>query len=184
MRTREEFATITNKFQKYVLEEESILSTVLKGQLLIENEIEFMLNHLLKDSSTINIERMYLPQKIDLLIAIGALTKEEGLPYKKLNSIRRKFAHKVDYKLNMVDLLSVRESLSEKHLQFHENSELEDELAIISELKLLILTLFSLLSVQNAIDEYKGPGDPVANEELVKYLNKSDKRYGKISLLK
>jgi hypothetical protein len=103
------------KYHSYVSEEINTLSVVLKGHLLIEKEMEALLDTILYDSSVLQLDRKFFPQKVDLLIAIGTFSRDVAKPYKRFNLLRRKYAHNVDYELKVSDIQELEDSLAKQH---------------------------------------------------------------------
>lgn len=153
MITREEAAVAIMKYYKFVLEEDSNLLIVLKGHLLIENQIENLLKSALIKPNALDFNRLNFPFKLDLLVAIGILSQEDIIAYKRFNSMRNKFAHNIDYEVNEEDIAIIKNTLSAKHLVFFEEEDYVKELEFNKKLKIIILTLFTLLIIHNASDE-------------------------------
>lgn len=178
MITREEVAISLYKLTKYVLEEDSILTIVLKGQLLIENHVESLLNIVLVEPSVFDYSRMYLPQKLDILVAIGVFSKNDTTAYRKFNHIRSKFAHNIDYELTNEDIKSILDAFSPKHLVLFEKSGFEKETNTIERLKLIILPLLLLVIIQSAIDDVEGKPQiqPIDIVELERIKSKANRK--------
>ena len=172
MITNEQMAATIVRYLKFVDEEKSIISMVLKGQLLIESEIERLIISVYSDPSVFDLNRMMYPQKVDLLIAIGVFTKDEMTPYKEFNKIRRKFAHDLMYELTEEDVNKVFHSLSEKHSALWAGLKLDDNKTPIELLKKLLLVMITLITLQNSIDEEldKKPIDPMSVSEIKQYI--------------
>ncbi|RLQ92115.1 hypothetical protein [Planomicrobium sp. Y74] len=170
MLTRFDAAAALGGYWIHVIEEESVLSVVLKGQMLIEIQIENLIKAVYVDPSVFDLNRMLYPQKLDLLVAIGIFSKKEIAPYKKFNNIRRKFAHDLSYKLSFADLNKVKDTLSEKHKIIIGKDLLEQE-DMNSLLKKILFSLLTLPILQNSIDERfnKSAKDPMTTEELEYY---------------
>lgn len=178
MKTRIEFAVTLSHFMKYIQEENSILSIVLKGQLLIENEIESLIKSVYQNASVLNLDRMFFPNKVDLLIAIGALSKDEGITYKLFNKLRRNYAHDIEYSMSKENLDEIISSFTTRHQTLDElfsnfiNSE--DKNDLVENTKRLIFILLILVLWQNAEDPTKGKksGDHFSVEEMRDYVNR------------
>lgn len=153
MITNEEFWVTLHKLYKYVLDEDSIITVVLKGHLLIENHIDSLLNTVLVEPSVLDLCRMYLPQKLDILVAVGVISKADAIAYRKFNQMRSKFAHNIDYELTNEDIRVIVESFTAKHKILFKKSEFDKETNTINRLKTVIQPLLYLLIFQNAVDE-------------------------------
>lgn len=184
MITRQEAAVTIYRYTKFVKDEESTLSIVLKGQMLIEGAIESLIHTVYTDSSVFNLTRMVYPQKLDLLVAIGVFQKEDILPYKKLNDIRRKYAHNLNYELKSSDLDIVKETLSKKHIALFQEGFKEQEEDIKSLLKIIILHLLTLIIYQNSKDVNfnKTPIEPLTIDEIKFYRDSALKTLEEESL--
>jgi hypothetical protein len=172
MKTREELAVTIGRLIEYIHEETSILTIVLKGQLLIESEVESLLHNALNDASVLSLERMFFPNKIDLLIALGILTKDEGKTYKLFNKLRRNYAHDMDYILSLSELDEINSSFTSRlktlsgiFVKDHESEETEKIL------KKIIVILLILILWQNSYDPELNstPRDFITSEEIMAY---------------
>ncbi|REK71978.1 hypothetical protein [Paenibacillus paeoniae] len=175
MKTRAELAVTLHHFKEFIQEENSILSIVLKGQLLIEKEIESLINSVYQNASVLNLDRMFFPNKIDLLIAIGALSIDEGNTYKLFNKLRRKFAHNIEYCMSKENLDEVISSFTARHHALDEIlNKLEDEIDIVENTKRVIRILLDLLLWQNAEDPEKNikSGEYISAEEIEDYVRR------------
>ncbi|WP_154649409.1 hypothetical protein [Calidifontibacillus oryziterrae] len=54
---------------------------------MIESQVESLLNTVLFESSVFDFSRMYLPQKLDLLVAIGVFSKSD-VTYRKSSEMQ------------------------------------------------------------------------------------------------
>ncbi|MDJ0332283.1 hypothetical protein [Planococcus sp. S3-L1] len=171
MISNEEAVAAMIRSYELINKEESILTIVLKGQLIIETEIERLISTVYFDSSVFDLNRMQYPQKLDLLVAIGIFTKDEIAPYREFNKIRRKYAHDLMYELKKEDLNKVVDSLSRKHMVFFGS----EKLSLIEDphilLKSLLLPLLFMIILQNSQDKVfdKKPHEPMLISEMEYY---------------
>lgn len=177
MLTRAEAAVTVVRYHKYIFEEKSILSIVLKGQLIIESEIEALIETVYTDPTVFNLSRMLYPQKLDLLIAIGVFSKEEIIPYKEFNKIRRKYAHDLNYLLKLEDLKKVTESLTKKHLIIIGEDKFDNVDDSLHLLHKILHGLIFLITLQNSKDPIfiKEPNEPMLLSEMEFYKSTAEK---------
>lgn len=177
IKTRAEGASVVYKIYNFLLKEKSLLVVALKGQMLIEKETEDLLYNVLINANVFEIERMFLPQKIDLLIAIGTLTVEEGNPYYVFNKIRRKYAHDLDYDVSSKDINDLKNAFSPKHKMINDLLAGKIKLSKSKTFRLTILILLSFLMVLNCVDPInnKIAGDDLTIEDIKKYFKSVEK---------
>ncbi|MBM7577655.1 hypothetical protein [Jeotgalibacillus terrae] len=155
MLTNEETATWIYKMHKYIFEEQSILTIVLKGHLIMENHLENLLDTILVDPSVLNYEKMYLMQKINLLAAMGVFTKKDIKAYQRFNKIRNNFAHDIDYEITSSDLDAIINSFTPKLVLIREEMTSYGSESV-SKLQSIIFSLIVLLILQNSEDKESG----------------------------
>jgi hypothetical protein len=72
------------KFSKHIysplLKMNESMTTILRGHLYIENEIEKQLETYLKHPEVLDLSRMKFPSKLDLLVAVGLMDKNKRIP--------------------------------------------------------------------------------------------------------
>ena len=83
--------------------EKELLSKLLTGHLSIENKLDLMLHRLFKNEKYIKQANLRFQQKIDLILALELIPEKLGLYIKRLNSLRNKYAHRIDYELTFDD---------------------------------------------------------------------------------
>lgn len=90
------------KYQESEIEmhyEKELLSKLLIGHLSIENKLDLMLNKYFPNESYYNKANLRFQQKLDLVLAIGLIPEKLGVFIKTINSLRNKYAHKLDFDL-------------------------------------------------------------------------------------
>lgn len=80
------------------------LQVILRGHLYIEHELEKLLKIYMVEPQLVLTERFMFMNKINLAIALGALSLDKKTPYKKLNDLRNKYVHQLKFKVSETDL--------------------------------------------------------------------------------
>lgn len=80
------------------------LQVILRGHLYIEHELEKLLKIYMVEPQLVLTERFMFMNKINLAIALGALSLEKKNPYKKLNELRNNYVHQLKFKVSETDL--------------------------------------------------------------------------------
>lgn len=88
------------------------LQLVLRGQLYIEAAIQKLIELTLADPTQIDLDRMLFPNKINLAVALGAISKEFTPPLLKLNKIRRGLAHDLNFTISHSDINALFDSFN------------------------------------------------------------------------
>ncbi|MEK1832423.1 hypothetical protein AAAC51_36485 [Priestia megaterium] len=109
---------------------DTALMIVLRGHIYIEHELEEMLKIGLKEPGTIfkkdGNTRIGFETKLNWAVAIGMLPKDARTAYVNLNTLRNKYAHKLDADLTDEDLKGIKDGfntdINETYKQFLESS--------------------------------------------------------------
>lgn len=110
-RRQEEFIELNKKFMKDTKSKE-ILIIILKGHLYIENEIIGMLTETIIDEKIIN--QSTFRQKLELAHSMGIIKNEYGV-FGKVNTIRNKYAHNIDYEFTEKDYEDLISTMPKVH---------------------------------------------------------------------
>ena len=102
---KRDYEESTNKF---ILETSKgdILQVVLRGHLYIEHELTTIIKRQLENPDHYIKDGMMFAQKLNLAYALGCLNKDEKAAYAKLNTIRNKYVHELDYKLTEQEFMN------------------------------------------------------------------------------
>ena len=92
------------------LEAEDDLAALLRGYLYVEVGLTHDIQKRLSHPEALNVQRLRFPEKIDLAIALGAIRKEDKPPLIKLNSLRNKVAHNLQYNISVQDVRDIYNS--------------------------------------------------------------------------
>lgn len=80
------------------------LQVILRGHLYIEHELEKLLKIYMVEPQLVLTERFMFMNKINLAIALGALSLDKKTPYKRLNELRNNYVHQLKFKVSETDL--------------------------------------------------------------------------------
>lgn len=146
MQYTDEMANLTGGFEKEGKEllkkfkedtkSEDELQVVLRGHLYLEHEIEKILRFVLVEPDYILTNRFMFMNKVNLGVALGLIPKEIAKVYEKLNRLRNKFAHTLEFKItdkNVNDIVShMNENMRKMCSVSCEKTLLEKVKAVIS----------------------------------------------------
>lgn len=97
----------------------SSVEVVIKGHLLIEQELAKLIElHLQAPSEAKNIHKKFAA-KLELAAAIGALSKEERSTLSKFNSIRNSIAHNINFDVTDKEYEDQWSTLLPKHKEMY-----------------------------------------------------------------
>lgn len=112
---KEEYESIWD-YCDYELDLELI---VLKGHLVSERYIErFIKLFLLKGERILDKGRLSYIQKLELLDSIGIIPDDLIICFRKLNGLRNKLAHELDYEITIEDIDPIGVQLGEEYNKF------------------------------------------------------------------
>lgn len=94
------------------MDDPSALSMLLKGHLWVEHALARAISIALTDATRLELDRMSFSAKIDLVVASGALPSEYESPLRRLNKVRNRSAHVLDFALTDEDIVGLHASLS------------------------------------------------------------------------
>lgn len=103
-----------NDLDQFVKEanDKNTLYAILRGHLYIERELVKLLNLKLENPQHILNHNFGFVNKIRLAVALGLLDIESMEAYIAFNTVRNKYAHQLDYKLNEKDLKTIIKQFS------------------------------------------------------------------------
>lgn len=166
-KTIEDIHSQMNKFVRDTAGDTALM-IVLRGHIYIEHELEEMLKIGLKEPGTIfkkdGNTRIGFETKLNWAVAIGMLPKDVRTAYANLNTLRNKYAHKLDADLTDEDLKGIKDGfntgINETYKQFLEGATDEQRNSSIWMIRRMIsvLWLHSKLAIynynQDKIDKY------------------------------
>jgi hypothetical protein len=88
------------------------LSLVIRGHLYVEAVLIMQIESALINKGALDFEWLNFPTKVDLAFALGKIGSADVRGFKALNSLRVKFAHKVQMTLTKQDELNLYNTLS------------------------------------------------------------------------
>ncbi|WP_179863349.1 hypothetical protein [Bacillus pseudomycoides] len=79
------------------------LQLILRGHLYIEHELERLLKIYMVEPKHILTDRFMFMNKLNLAIALGALSSSKKNSYKRLNDLRNRYVHALKFKMSELD---------------------------------------------------------------------------------
>jgi hypothetical protein len=95
-----------------VFKARSTLRLVIRGHQCVESALNRAIAESLAHSHVLEIKRMQFSLKVDLAIALGLVELEARPAFKKLNTIRNRFAHDPDSRLTKAEAMQLYHALS------------------------------------------------------------------------
>ncbi|WP_149185471.1 hypothetical protein [Bacillus sp. AY2-1] len=175
------------------------LQVILRGHLYIEHELEKLLKIYMVEPELVLTERFMFMNKINLAIALGALSLDKKIPYKRLNDLRNKYVHQLKFKVSETDLNRLVDSF-DRDLRgeisvkiWNEGLPVEYRGSQINKLQSAVLSLWTYLlkvvHVESTIkfkkkleivgEKYKG-NDPTKIEDA--YLAECEELFNKMQI--
>ncbi|MGG1167980.1 hypothetical protein [Bacillus cereus] len=139
-----EFMRVTN--------EEDELQIILRGHIYIEHEIERLLRNHLVEPDAILGDRFMFMSKLNLAVALGLISADKKIPYKKLNDLRNDYAHALNYKMTEKALRGLVQSMDKEirgtvfKKEWNEKKEMSVEERNLLKLKRAMLSLWVYVS--------------------------------------
>jgi hypothetical protein len=151
------------KFYRYT-ESEDFLGIILRGHLFIENELDKLLSNVLLNNTKMSLP--FFKSKLDCAYSIGVIDKEWYGGFSKLNKIRNKYAHDLDYefqKKDYEDLLATLDKESKREFnkdldatitirkikRFFTSNEEPENLTLRDKTRVLLSNFWIYLKLQN-----------------------------------
>lgn len=89
-------------FGKHLPHDNDLESTI-RGHLYLEHVLIHLLREALPNFHLMQIERVPFSIKVEICAALGVLSPDLVFPIKKINELRNKVAHKIDYTISVQD---------------------------------------------------------------------------------
>lgn len=96
---------------RIALESDSTLERVIRGHLFVESALISLIETKFLFPDRVDLARFSFQQKLDLALAHGFMWPEDEPSYRKLNALRNKIAHKLDYELDEQDIADISNCL-------------------------------------------------------------------------
>lgn len=110
--SREFFLGLNNK--------DELFTVIIKGHLLIENSLENLLKKFVENYKVLNYK--YFSEKLNLCYALELITESTYRALNKVNKIRNKYGHDINFKFEQKHLDDMISSLSKNDkLEYEEN---------------------------------------------------------------
>jgi predicted nucleotidyltransferase len=139
---------IEKGFFEYFVDEErkKPLRTILMGHLVIENLLVEAIETQLDFPKEFDPYKIDYPEKVDLCVGLGILPSAKKQVYLKVNNIRNKFAHELNYEFTFDDALQYVDEMKNAGFVFLDK-EIEDLSKDDSGLEGLVLEILEYLSI-------------------------------------
>jgi len=146
------------------------LQVVVRGHLFLENELINLLESTFPQSNCLDPADLRFPVKVKLVGALGLLPKESLSVYLKFNSLRNKFAHRLDMKITLEEIEKLINSLSDRQSYIFEAryKGTKSEENYMEYLRDIISIMF--VQLMNAVENIKEKGYIITDEKMGKRL--------------
>ncbi|MDQ0884839.1 hypothetical protein [Peribacillus sp. V2I11] len=135
------------------LEHENELQAILRGHLYIENELVKLLKGVLVEPTYVLSNNFGFMNKLSLAVGLGLITKDAFDVYRRFNTIRNNYAHKLSYKVTEADLNSIKQLIRgeiERDFNlwiFEQSSIYANEKDVLIQLRIVIAFLWSYIGI-------------------------------------
>src|SRR5699024_3625785 len=170
------------------IEKKDPLQIVVRGHLFLENELIHLLEATFPQKDCLDPSDLRFPMKVKLVGALGLLPKESIPSYLKFNSLRNKFALRLDMEITSEEIKKIINSLSKQQFYVFEkrNKDTNIEEDHIEYLRDIISIMF--VELKSAVENIKKKGYLITKEKksrrlkriLVKYKIKMNKKMKQI----
>lgn len=152
------------------IEKKDPLQIVVRGHLFLENELIHLLESTFPQMNCLDPSDLRFPMKVKLVGALGLLHKESISIYLMLNSLRNKFAHRLDMKITSEEIEKLINSLSKQQLYTFEkiNKDNKNEEDYLENLRDIISIMF--VELMSAVENIKKKGYLITDEKMGKRL--------------
>lgn len=152
------------------IEQKDPLQIVVRGHLFLENELIHLLESIFPQKDCLDPSDLRFPMKVKLVGALGLLPKESLSIYLKFNSLRNKFAHRLDMEITSEEIEKLINSLSKQQLYIFEkrNKDNKNEEDYIENLRDIISIMF--VELMSAVEDIKEKGYLITDEKMGKRL--------------
>jgi hypothetical protein len=100
--------------------QDSELSTVIIGHLLIENILVKLINVVMPNSAAFNSDNLRFPQKVSLCEGMGLIEPKLADYLKQLNKLRNNFAHDLRYYISFEDAVGFAKAGLSAGIKYHD----------------------------------------------------------------
>jgi|SRR5699024_2159771 len=152
------------------IEKKDPLQIVVRGHLFLENELINLLESTFPQKDCLDPSDLRFPVKIKLVGALGLLPKDSISIYLMFNSLRNKFAHRLDMEITLEEIKKLINSLS-KHQScvfWNRNKDTNMEEDYIEYLRDIISIMF--VELMSAVENIKEKGYLITDEKMGKRL--------------
>lgn len=135
-------------------ESEDELQVILRGQLYIEREITGMLKVSLKEPNVILNDRFMFMSKLNLAVALGIIRSEDKKVFEKINSLRNKFAHSLNFKCEEKNYTEIYDSFNGDMKKFRDTyliSKENENDDLLSKIRSLIGLIWLYIRSEHAV---------------------------------
>lgn len=137
-------------------ESEDELQIILRGHLYIEREITEMLRMSLVEPDEILNSRFMFMNKVNLSIALGILRKDEKSIFKKINSLRNNYAHKLNYVCDEEFVEEIFNSFGDELKKISKNYfQYNNETSLVNKLRKVVGLVWIYVRLEHALLPYK-----------------------------
>jgi len=152
------------------IEKKDPLQIVVRGHLFLENELIHLLESTFPQMNCLEPSDLRFPMKVKLVGALGLLHKESISIYLMFNSLRNKFAHRLDMEITSEEIEKLINSLSKQQLYIFEkrNKDNKNEEDYIENLRDIISIMF--VELMSAVEDIKEKGYLITDEKMGKRL--------------
>src|SRR5690625_904936 len=152
------------------IEQKDPLQMVVRGHLFLENELIHLLESIFPQKDCLDPSDLRFPMKVKLVGALGLLHKESISIYLMFNSLRNKFAHRLDMEITSEEIEKLINSLSKQQLYIFEkrNKDNKNEEDYIENLRDIISIMF--VELMSAVEDIKEKGYLITDEKMGKRL--------------
>lgn len=152
------------------IEKKDPLQIVVRGHLFLENELIHLLEATFPQKDCLDPSDLRFPMKVKLVGALGLLPKESISSYLKFNSLRNKFAHRLDMEITSEEIKKIINSLSKQQFYVFEkrNKDTNIEEDHIEYLRDIISIMF--VELKSAVENIKKKGYLITDEKMGRRL--------------
>ena len=152
------------------IEKTDPLQIVVRGHLFLENELIHLLESTFPQMNCLDPSDLRFPMKVKLVGALGLLHKESISIYLMFNSLRNKFAHRLDMKITSEEIEKLINSLSKQQLYIFEkrNKDNKNEEDYLENLRDIISIMF--VELMSAVEDIKKKGYLITDKKMGKRL--------------
>lgn len=146
------------------------LQIVVRGHLFLENELIHLLESTFPQKDCLDSSELRFPVKIRLVGALGLLPQESIAVYLAFNSLRNKFAHRLNMEVTLDEINKLINSLSKQqsYVFWQRNKNTNIEVDYIECLRDIISIMF--VELMSAVENIKEKGYLITDKKMGKRL--------------